>query len=356
MENRMAEIQRRVGKYGKVTFRVRVRIAGRPQQSKSFERLTDAREWAVTRESAVREGQHFPIRGARRRTVADLIARYDDEILPAYSAKEQRERRSKLVWWKAELGADRPVVDIAPADISECRSRLARKGPSGRPTSPGTQNRYLTVLKHVFAKARREWQWVTDNPVVQVEARKEPRGRDRYLSTEERARLLTACRASSDPRLYSIVVVALGTGARRGELLALSWSDVDFQARRAVVLGKNGERRGLALAGQAFDELRQIGRVRRIGVASVFAAAHGRLAWFPEKEWRRALEAAEIENFRFHDLRHTFASYLAMSGATLAELAEALGHKTLAMVKRYAHLTEQHTSGVVERMTKKFLL
>ena len=136
-------------------------------------------------------------------------------------------------WWQAELGADRPLVDIAPADISECRSRLARKEPSGGPTSPGTQNRYLTVLKHVFAKARREWQWVTDNPVVQVEARKEPRGRDRYLSTEERARLLTACRASSNPRLYSIVVVALGTGARRGELLALSWSDVDFQARRA---------------------------------------------------------------------------------------------------------------------------
>ena len=78
-------------------------------------------------------------------------------------------------------------------------------------------------------------------------------------------------------------------------------------------------------------------------------------AIFPRKPWEEALSAAEIEDFRFHDLRHSAASYLAMSGATLAEIAEVLGHKTLAMVKRYSHLTEQHTSKVVARMNERFL-
>jgi integrase len=76
---------------------------------------------------------------------------------------------------------------------------------------------------------------------------------------------------------------------------------------------------------------------------------------FPRDAWEQALREAGVPDFHFHDIRHTFASYMAMSGATLAELAEALGHKTLAMVKRYAHLSEAHTSGVIRRMTEKFL-
>jgi integrase len=176
----------------------------------------------------------------------------------------------------------------------------------------------------------------------------------RYLSPEERGRLLLACQRSSESRLYPLVVVALGTGGRQGELLDLRWGEVDLARGQAVVDGKNGERRALALIGPTAAALRDLARVRRLGTDLVFASFRG-VAAFPRKAWERALADSKVQDFHFHDLRHTFASYLAMSGASLPELAAALGHKTLAMVQRYAHLAPAHTAGVVRRMTEKFL-
>ncbi len=128
-----------------------------------------------------------------------------------------------------------------------------------------------------------------------------------------------------------------------------------FPCASAAVLHetKNEERRAIPLAGPALDLLRELSRIRRIDSDLVFAGPDGR-AIFPRKPWERALRAAQIDDFRFHDLRHSAASYLAMSGATLAEIAEVLGHKTLAMVKRYSHLTEAHTAGVVARRNEAF--
>ena len=251
-----------------------------------------------------------------------------------------------MSWWERELGGRR-VVELSAADIGDALDRLT--------CGPATANRYLTVFKHVLSVASREGEWITDNPASRVRARKEPRGHLRYLSDEERRRLLAACRTSDEQRLYALVVVALGTGARQGELLSLRWSDIDLVRCRATLEHtKHGERRVLALEGPVLDVLRERMAVRRIGVAQVFGSERG-LATFPRNAWEQALREAGVPDFHFHDIRHTFASYMAMSGATLAELAEALGHKTLAMVKRYAHLSEAHTSGAVRRMTEKFL-
>src|SRR5690606_20479414 len=96
------------------------------------------------------------------------------------------------------------------------------------------------------------------------------------------------------------------------------------------------------------------GKVRRLGNDHVFAGGGAPEVWLFDKAWYSALKVAKIKDFRFHDLRHTAASYLAMSGATTAEIAAVLGHRTLQMVKRYAHLSDQHTGTVVERMTNKF--
>jgi integrase len=145
-----------------------------------------------------------------------------------------------------------------------------------------------------------------------------------------------------------LVVAALSTGARAGELLDLEWRDVDLKAGYAIAHDtKNGEDRRLYLAAKALDEFRTLQKVRSLHDPRVFGGYGYR------RSWEKALEAAEIENFRFHDLRHTAASNLAMNGATLAEIAEVLGHKTLAMVQRYAHLSESHVSGVVARMNEK---
>jgi integrase len=351
----VADIRRRTGKSGRTSYQVRVRILGAKTQTKSFRRRTDAVAWAEQVSGAIRERQDFPGRKERARTVADLITRYRTTQLPTYSAREQSQRSARLGWWEEQLG-ERRLIDLDAGDLVECVERLAIAGPGGEPVGAATQTRYLATIKHALGVAHREWGWLKVNPGPRVRAPREPRGRLRYLSDDERKRLLDACRASSDRRLYALVAVALGTGARQGELLALRWTDVDVAGRRAILEDtKNGERRTLALAGSALDELRELARVRQIGTDLVFASQRG-VAAFPRRPWEEALVATGLKDFRFHDLRHTFASYLAMSGATLAELAEALGHRTLAMVKRYAHLSEQHTSGVVQRMTERFQL
>ncbi len=359
----MANIQRRIGKDGKVTWRVRVRVANARVQTASFRRKTDATKWAGKVENALRDGQHLPDRQERQRTLAVAIARYREVILPQYSAVERKKRDAKLGWWERQLGS-RNLRELSTGDISLALERLAagglsaeragRTGGSFRLPGPATQRDYLGTIRHVLSVAR-EWEWVADNPTARVRKPREPRGRLRFLSAEERDRLLAACRASDNPLLYPWVALALGTGAREGELLNLRWADIDLGRGRAIAQEtKNDDRRALVLTGQALEVLRDLSRVRRIDTDLVFAGRAG-TALFPRKAWNRALREAELADFRFHDLRHTFASYLAMSGATLAELAEALGHKTLAMVKRYAHLSEQHTSGVVERMTEQFL-
>src|SRR5262249_8250247 len=139
--------------------------------------------------------------------------------------------------------------------------------------------------------------------------------------------------------------------ARKMELLNLTWRDVDLQ-RGVITLHntKNRERRVLPLAGPALALMHQHAKIRRIDTPFVFPRRDGRKSLDIRSAWETALKRADIGDFRFHDLRHSCASYLAMNGASLAEIAEILGHKTLSMVKRYAHLSEAHTAGVVARM------
>ncbi len=167
---------------------------------------------------------------------------------------------------------------------------------------------------------------------------------------------MAACKASWAPWLYPLVLMALATGARRGELLGLKWRDVDM-IRGVVVfhVTKNRERRAVPVAGVALDALKAWADGKGEAEQLVFEGPEpGRVVWI-DQAWREVLVAAEITEFRFHDLRHSAASYLAMSGATAPEIAAVLGHKTLQMVKRYAHLGDQHTAEVVNRMAAKFL-
>jgi len=346
----MATIVRRLGKNGQVSYRVEVRRKGAPPQSASFQTLVEARKWAKIREGAVLEGRHFPSTAAKRHTVSDLIDRYMNDVLPSKRASTAYNQTYQLRWWKKQLGHYR-LADVTPALLIDYRDKRVRnmaKRPSGV-----TVKRWLAVLSHCFTVAVQEWQWCEENPVLKITKPRERRGRVRYLSDEERHQLLEACQASRNPYLYIVVMLALATGARRGELLRLGWSDVDL--RRGVLTfheTKNGERRAVPLTGQALVLMRQHAKVRRLDTVLVFPDATGRKPLGIREAFEGAVERAGIADFRFHDLRHTFASYLAMNGATLAEIAETLGHKTLAMVKRYAHLTEAHTRGVVERMNR----
>jgi integrase len=118
---------------------------------------------------------------------------------------------------------------------------------------------------------------------------------------------------------------------------------------------KNGEPRSVPLTGQALEVIRAHAKVVRFDTPLVFPRQDGRRPVDIRYAWYEALKKAEIDQFRFHDLRHSAASYLAMSGASLVEIADVMGHKTLSMVRRYAHLSDQHTRSALDRMTQAFL-
>lgn len=346
----MASIRKRKTNDG-YSYRVDVRLKGFPPQRATFRRLTDARKWAQHTEAAIREGRYFKTAKSRKHTLGELIDRYIREELPKKS--KNINQKHQLLWWKKQLG-DFTLADITPDKIAECRDSLLN-GTSGHDFkfAPATVVRYMAALSHAFTIAVREWQWIDDSPMRKVRKPSLPRGRVRFLDDEERNRLLKACRESDNEHLLPIVVLALSTGMRKSEILGLKWRDVDPQRQRLTIhKTKNKERKVVPLSGLALQLVK--GQVRRIDTELLFPARKRNDRPIDIRaSWEQALKEAEISDFRFHDLRHSAASYLAMNGASLAEIAEVLGHKTLQMVQRYAHLSEAHTRDVVASMNNK---
>jgi integrase len=369
----MAVIEKRKTKDGKIQYRVKIRLKGVDPQTSTHTRLADAKRWAQDTESAIREGRHFKTVEAKKHTLGELIDRYIRDVLPQ-KKKSQKKQAAQLLWWKKQLGRY-VLADVTPALIGEKKDELLRGATyRGSQRSPATVVRYLSALSHAFTIALKEWGWLEDSPMRKVTKPKESRGRVRFLDEDERERLIQACKESPNPYLYSVVLLAISTGMRYGEIINLTWPEVDLSRKRIILQEtKNDERRAVPVAGQAIQLLVQMEETRRIDTNLLFPkgrpVSSSRALQQEDLDrvqkvqkpaqlrsaWVAALRKAEIKDFRFHDLRHCAASYLAMSGASLAEIADILGHKTLAMVKRYAHLSDSHKHTVVDRMNKHFL-
>ena len=347
----MATFEKRVGTSGKTTWRVRVRRQNGPWLTKSFPKKSDAEEWARGVEHKLDVGEHVPSSEARRRTLADAIDRYLTVTLPHAKRRKNASEQTRLLnWWREELGS-KPLVSITPTVIAEVRDKLTRAESRGKPLSGSTINRRITALSGVLTVAVKEYGWIAKNPIANVARLEDSKGRERFLSDVERQRLLAECEHSECAALSAVVQLALATGARKGELLGLQWTGVDLDRRKMRLLDtKNGDSRTIPLAPTAVSVLKHW-RSGRVPAGAVFPLGKATL----DKAWQAARDAAGLHDVRFHDLRHTAASYLAMSGASLMDIAAILGHKTLAMVKRYSHLSEQHTTAAVDRMAAKFL-
>ena len=280
--------------------------------------------------------------------------RYKSEVLSEKRAKGQS---GQLIWWKDQLG-EHKLKDLTPSLVSGLKDKLIKDQSerTGRSRTSATVNRYLALLSHAFTVAVREWQWMAVNPLRQISKFKEAQGRTRFLSDEEREGLLAACKSSESVYLFTIVTLALSTGMRRGEILSLKWENINLQNRRVtLVRTKNGEIRVVPLVSKAYDSIRDIYlKLEPDKDALLFPSPHNSNQPVSIRtSWDTAVRRANLENFRFHDLRHSTASYLAMNGASLLEIADILGHKTLQMVKRYSHLSEDHKANVLERMNMK---
>ena len=348
---------------GKTVYQVQVRIVGYPSRTATFPTRRLAERWETKIKAQMIEGRHFRDVEARRRTLADAIDRYTEEELPKKRADTMH--RYCLPWWRARLGHLK-MADITPVAIVDARSQLAREPytrarqgakrtllkPGEKPAeykrSNSTVNRYLEVLSHVFTIARREWHWISSNPMEGVSKLHEGPGRVRYLSEEERAALLRE--TAKDPQLHCMVMLALSTASRAGELLNLQWRDVDLKEGR-MLLGrkpgqqskletKNGQARAVWAQGEALRLLQERAQTPHRDDGCVFSSPSrrgGQSRYNYHDPFVAAVKAAGIEDFTFHGLRHSAATYLAQDGATFPQLKAAGGWKSNVAL-RYVHL------------------
>lgn len=334
-------IEVRINKDGVNRFRIRIRKKGHEEVSRTYRTETLARKNKHRLESGIEEGRtDFKQQG--KHTFKELVERYITTILPQ-NPKNARNKRTHLLWWINEF-QDRFLKDIKSNHIALARDKLlAMKTKQGTFLSPTTVVRYLSTLSHVFSIAVKEWEWISENPVLKIKKPQPAKGRVRFLSIDEKDRLLKACKESCSKDLYLIVTLAICTGMRKGEILNLRWKNIDFE-KKAIWLEetKNGDRRFVPLIGMPLDLLKSK-YLEQAKKALVFPSPR-----FSDNSidirtaWENALKKAEITDCVFHSLRHTTASYLAMEHASLVEIAALLGHKTLQTTKRYAHFSDKH--------------
>ena len=221
--------------------------------------------------------------------------------------------------------------------------------------NPKTVNHELSLVRHLYNKAIL-WDYAKENPVKGVKFFRETLPPPRFLSQEEIEKLLDACTtiAQKDARckyIKTIVLTALHTGLRKSNILNLTWDQVDLKARRITVpTTKNHDPHTVPVDDALFEELKNL--PTRFKGGYVFSD-DGTVKGDVRKSFASVLKLAGIENFRFHDLRHTFASYLAMSGNNLRTVQDLLGHKSITMTLRYAHLSEEHLAEAVSKMSEK---
>lgn len=331
-----------------IRWRAQVRRKNHPALSSNFERKSDAQRWIREQEAKIDRGKAVYDGASRKRTLNELIDRYRTEILPA--KKSWRVQDQQLTRW-AELIGTLPILEITPDIVLRTRTRIAeQKNRYGQPISNATLNRYTAVLDHVFQVAIRQYRWAENNPVRIINKLKEPQGRTRSLSAEELPRLLEACRKSKSPFLETIVLIALTTGMRHSEIMQLTWDKV-FLDQGLVIIEepKNGQRRSAHLQPQVIDRLEVLKQERDADVAWVFPGKSGLTPLDTKSAWQTARKQAGLIDFRFHDLRHTTATMIALQGASVPQIAAVLGHKSHQMASRYAHLTSSDSPEILNK-------
>ena len=238
------------------------------------------------------------------------------------------QQRGQLKYWKSKLGGYR-VNQVSPNWIQE-------NLPSW--VGPATCNRYLSALSAIYI--HNKW---TPNPTRQIKRFKE-KGRVRFLSDNERTVLLEACKQSSNPHIYTLVVLSLSVGARQSEVLKLTWDRVDLQRGLIYFTGtKNGENRMVPVTGHALELIHNLDRTSKY----VFPNRYGSYYRDIDYHWKKVLRRTNIQNFRWHDLRHDCASNLSMAGVDLPSIGQVLGHKSISSTMRYIHLNVNHLRGVL---------
>jgi integrase len=220
---------------------------------------------------------------------------------------------------------------------------------------PATILKDLGLLRRMFNIARKQWKWKMDNPVSDIELPKVNNCRVRYLDQDEQARLFEALDQIGEQWLKPFVTLAIETGLRLSNLCNLQWPEVNLFTKLITISAekmKNRDNLGIPLTDVAYSTLRELQRVQSIS-HHVFHDNGEKLYYVKiQRAFRKALTLARIDNFHFHDLRHTFASKCVHAGIDLYAVQKLLGHKDGRMTQRYAHLSSDYLRDAISRLNK----
>jgi integrase len=300
-------------------------------ESSGSTKFRDAEALLIKRKQVIKEGKQPEIKKIGNHTFKELATEY------LKWAERQKSYYNKVCYIEAlitEFG-NLPLRRFNTRLVEQYQTKLINQG-----LKPSTCNRYLATLKHMFTKAI-DWDMVEEHVlkfIRKVKFLPENNRRLRYLNKEECQELINAC----EPHLRPIIITALNTGMRKSEILNLKWNNIDLK-HGFILLDKtkNDERREIPINDTLRKTLTSI--PRRLDVPYVFYDPKtGKPYQDIKRSFHTALRRAKIHDFKFHDLRHTFASHLVMAGVDITTVKELLGHKTLTMTLRYSHLAPSH--------------
>jgi integrase len=284
----------------------------------------------------VAEGKWFDVE-ARQRTFDEMMEKYLKEYSKIYKAKSTHEKDGFLVEHLKRKFSGLTLNQITPKVITEYKiMRLSENA------APATVRNELRLLGHAFNVAIDEWEWIRENPVSRVSFKElKAKTIDRWLTDAEEKKLIEASSDKLNGHLTDIIIIALNTGMSQEEILKLQWQKVDLFRRTITTTRKKTDKtRTIPINATIMELLKQRIKVRPInGSDYVFFNSTGNMidAGKLKKAFIKAVKDADIADFRFHDLRHTFATRLVQKGVDLYKVAKLLGHKDISTTQRYAH-------------------
>ncbi|MBU4487933.1 MAG: tyrosine-type recombinase/integrase [Candidatus Omnitrophica bacterium] len=288
------------------------------------------------REVEIRENRYLNIRKERKIRFEDFA----DEFFLLHSEPNKKPSSIQsdkiIIKTLKSFFSGRYLYNIGPELVEEYKAQRSKD------VKPATVNRELACLKCMFNRAI-AWGKTEENPVRKVKLFKEQNARTRYLEKAEIRKLIESC----SPHLRPIVIVAVNTGMRKGEILKLKWNDIDFKTNLIYLMEtKNNEIRKAPMNNTVRKTLMKI--PKHPDSPYIFCNAKGKPYANVRKSFDTALTKAKITDLKFHDLRHTFASHLVMLGIDLKTVQELLGHKSFSMTLRYSHLSPDHKDRAVD--------
>jgi len=328
--------------------RGRVWWMGFTYQGRNYRRSTEVTDRKLAQriydkiKGDIAEGKWFEKLPGEEKSFKEMMEKYlNEHVSKKLSSKSFRSHSKTLVSHFGEY----TLKDITPRLISEYKVKRLNEE-----SKPGTLNRELATMKKAFNLAIKEWEWIKENPVARISLEQEDK-RIRWLNDDEEKRLLEKC----SEWLKELVIFALNTGMRKGEVLSLTWRGVDlFRKTITIFESKNKEARTIPMSQKVFDLLKSKSKVRSIKTDLVFHDEnHEPISYVTlHREFHTTLNQAEIQDMRWHDLRHCFATKLVREGKDLYKVQKLLGHKTPIMTQRYAHHDIESLRDAVEVLDK----